>query len=190
MFNKTNKTKHNFWGDVNPEKLKESPLTATIGKQLTDIVNPVKLLDQIFSTKSAESSQPENKSRIKANETVVFSHKLTHEDRKISQETSQILSELKKQVTVLQKSEKALSNEISKVKVDQLPPQAGIYYLRYFEWLSGLIRGLTVKINQGTAWLAAFNERSKKKMGYWKKYKKHGTTFGLSQERSLATQTG
>jgi hypothetical protein len=47
-----------------------------------------------------------------------------------------------------------------------------------------------MKIEDGRAWLETFAKRKKKKLGYWKMYKKHGTTFGLSHERTIATQTG
>ena len=190
MTTKSSKTKFNFWGNENPEKLKEAPIASTVGKQLTDIVNPVKLLDQIFSSKSSESNNYPNKREttpaFRKQEFTVFSFK----DRQIKEETAQILDALKKQVSQLEKSEKALTKEISKVKVEQLPPKTGIYYLRYFEWLMGVIRAMRMKIEEGRAWLATFNQRKSKKIGYWKMYKKHGTTFGMSQERSLATQTG
>ena len=192
MFGKNKKGKFNFWGDESPEKLGQAEASPSTTKQLTDIVNPVKLLDSIFAQNPRESvkSNLEHKSPKRQNETLIFSFKTTHEDRQIKEETAQILQELKKQVTVLQKSEKALTAEIAKVKVTELPPQAGIYYLRYFEWLISVIRGIRIKVDQGRAWLAAFNQKSAKKAGYWKRYKKHGTTFGLSQERSLSTQTG
>lgn len=191
MDTKTRKNRTNVWGDENREKLNQS--SPSIAKQLTDIVNPVKLLDSIFSQKSSENSQfPdfEGHKKIRSQETLVFSYKATHEDRQLQEETAQILAELKKQVTVLEKSEKALTREISRVKVEQLPAQTGIYYLRYFEWMLGVVRGIRVKIDEGRAWLATFNTRKEKKNGYWKRYKKHGTTFGLSQERTLSTQTG
>ncbi len=100
-----------------------------------------------------------------------------------------ILAKLKEQITVLEKSEKGLVSEISKVKVEQMPAKTGIYYLRFLEWLITVVRELRMKVEDGKAWLHTFNQK-KKKVGYWKMYKKHGTTFGLSHERTLATQTG
>jgi|SRR3989344_897473 len=193
MFNKSNKNKFNFWGDDNPEKLNQAPKSASIGKQLTDIVNPVNLLDQIFSTSKSENYRTDierhKSKKISRNETL-FSYKTTDSEKELQHETVQILSELKKQITVLEKSEKAFTKEIAKIKVEQLPAKGGIYYLRFFEWLISVVRGLRVKIDEGRSWLAAFNQRKVKKIGYWKMYKKHGTTFGMSHERTLATQTG
>jgi len=54
----------------------------------------------------------------------------------------------------------------------------------------GIVKNLRQKVEEGRTWLAAFSQRKIKKMGYWKMYKKHGTTFGLSHERTVATQTG
>ena len=80
--------------------------------------------------------------------------------------------------------------QITKIKVEQLPKKSGIYHIRFFEWLLGVVKQLRMKVEEGRAWLATFTNRKKKKMGYWNMYKKHGTTFGLSHERTLSTQTG
>ena len=193
MLAKKNKTKYNFWGDENPEKLNESPKLPSSVRQLTDLINPVNLIDQIFSNPKSENialdSEKEKHRKISRTETI-FSYSRTHSERELKEETAQILSELKIQVAALEKSEKALTREISKVEVETLPPKSGIYYLRYFEWLMSIVRGLRLKIEEGRSWLAAFNQRKSKRKGYWKMYKKHGTTFGLSHERGLATQTG
>lgn len=194
MTTKNKKIKVNPWGDDHPEKLNQSGKSTSAAKQLTDLVSPSKMLDQIFGNRSAEGNYypqiEEKEAPVKKQEFLVFSNKERHEDVKIKQQTEQILETLKKQITQLQTSQKALTEEISKVKVETLPPQTGIYYLRYFEWLTGTIRGIRVKVEEGKNWLAAFNQRQKKRLGYWKKYKKYGTTFGLSHERAIATQTG
>ena len=82
------------------------------------------------------------------------------------------------------------TKEIGKIKVEQLPAKTGIYYLRFLEWMIMLVRQLRQRVEDGRAWLSTFQKRQKKRLGYWKMYKKHGTTFGLSHERTLATQTG
>lgn len=193
MFAKSTKKKFNFWGEDSHEKITDTQNpNPSILKNLTDIVNPVSLVDQIFGAKaeSKKVNSPEKISSHRKQETVVFSLKASHEDRKLQEETQSILNILKKQIDLLEKSEKALSKEISRVKVEQLPSKSGIYHLRFFEWLLVVIRGLRVKIDEGRTWLATFNQKKEKKNGYWKRYKKHGTNFGMSNERTLATQTG
>ncbi|MBI2616884.1 hypothetical protein HYW55_01970 [Candidatus Gottesmanbacteria bacterium] len=176
------RTRRNAWGDEHPEKL-TSTSTQTIGlrKQLGGLFAP----DQFF-----RPSGEEQKPVLKTSETLVFSYTHQKEDKEIYTETRVILQKLKDQITVLEKSEKSLSHELSKVKVEHLPAKTGIYYLRYLEWLLSLVRQLQIRVSEGRAWLATFSARKKKRLGYWKMYKKHGTMFGLSHERTIATQTG
>ncbi|MBI3379200.1 hypothetical protein HY029_00425 [Candidatus Gottesmanbacteria bacterium] len=181
------------WGNDNPEKLKRTP-TKSIGwgQQLKGLFNPDAIINQ-FNGESAsdEANKPQNKERkARGNEILVFSRTVKEEERKIYQETSIILQKLKEQVTVLEKSNRGLVTEMAKIKVEQAPQKNGIYYIRYLEWLLVVVRQMRIKVEEGRAWLETFTKRKSKKLGYWKMYKKHGTTFGLSQERSLSTQTG
>jgi hypothetical protein len=196
MFAKS-KTKgsHNPWGSDSPEKLKDTNENLLgFKQQVKTLVNPTGMLDMIFGTpKSTGENISANKDRKQAprtNETLIFSRVMSEKQSELHKETSIILNQLKEQVTLLERSEKAFSKEISKIKVEQMPAKTGIYYLRYFEWLITIVRQLRVKVDEGKAWLQTFNTKKCKKMGYWQKYKKHGTTFGLSNERSLSTQTG
>lgn len=183
--------KLNPWGDDNPEKLKGSaPKTVGWGQQLKGLFNP----DSFFTPTSSEANSLEKQpaqlqQKPRSNEILLFSRTVKEEERKIQQETTVILERLKEQVTILEKSNKGLVKELAKVKVEQAPQKSGIYYIRFLEWLLVVVRQMRVKVDEGRAWLETFTKR-KKKIGYWKMYKKHGTTFGLSQERTLATQTG
>lgn len=189
------KTKINPWGDINPEKDKKGdPQTLGFGQQLKGLINPTGFLDQMFGPKDTESYYPakEQKTPLQRTETLVFSRKSFEsqtQEQQLQCEIKGLLKQLKDQITILEKSEKSLTSEITKIKVEQLPNKTGIYYLRFFEWLITIVRQLRVKVEEDRAWLETFTRR-KKKMGYWKMYKKHGTTFGLSHERTLATQTG
>lgn len=183
----------NSWGDDHPEKLQQSSHN-TIGarQQLKGLINPGSLLDQMFAGKSPETPWNKRKSErsVPREERTVFSYHERREDQYVRQETRILIEKLKEQVTLLEKSEKALTSQIAKIKVEQLPQKSGIYYLIFFEWLIGVVKQLRMKVEEGRTWLAAFTSRKKKKIGYWNMYKKHGTTFGLSNERTLSTQTG
>jgi hypothetical protein len=196
MFSKS-KSKHgnNPWGDSSPEKFKDSNDNLLDYKQqLKGLVNPGNMLDMVFGNNKGsgetQHTSPEKKQVKRANETLVFSRSMRESEATLNKETSIILNQLKEQVTILEKSEKAFSAEIRKIKVEQVPAKAGIYYLRYFEWLISIVRQLRMRVEEGKAWLQTFNTRKSKKQGFWQKYKKHGTSFGLSQERTLATQSG
>lgn len=193
----------NPWGDDHPEKLRDggSDWQEQIkgifnpADQLKGLVDPANFIDQLFGTSHSQESAPApqapEKPRIKANETVVFSREKDSTQRELEQQTQMVLDKLKQQATILEKKQKALTGAIAKVKVEQMPrDKQGIYTLRFLEWLVGQVNGMLIKVDQGAAWLAEFSNKQKKKMGYWAKNKKHGTSFSLSNERTLATQTG
>lgn len=182
----------NPWGDDRKEKLNESPQqTIGWGQQLKGLFNPDSFFQQSSGEiKPSKSFQPSTKEKYTRNkEVLVFSRTVKEHEQKIYQETNMVLQRLKEQVTILEKSNKGLVGEMSKVKVEQTPKKSGIYYIRFLEWLLLVVRQMRMKVEDGRKWLATFTQK-KKKLGYWKMYKKHGTTFGLSQERSLASQTG
>ncbi len=183
--------KINPWGDDNKEKLNESPQqTIGWGQQLKGLFNPDSFFAQSGEIKPSKAfHQPSKEKSSKSNEILVFSRTVKEHEQKIYQETNMVLQRLKEQVTILEKSNKGLVAEMSKVKVQQIPEKSGIYYIRFLEWLLTVVHQMRMKVEDGRTWLVSFTQK-KKKMGYWKMYKKHGTTFGLSQERSLASQTG
>lgn len=197
MFAKgTSTIRNNPWGDDHPEKLKGSSPSKTIGfsQSVKGLLDPDNMFSQLFNENKKkqeyQSNTPKEKAVSGKNETLIFSRSKHHEEDDIHRESAVILQKLKQQITILERSEKALVNEVSKIKVEQLPPKTGIYYIHFLEWMLATVKQLRMKVEDGRAWLETFSKRKKKKLGYWKMYKKHGTTFGLSHERTLATQTG
>lgn len=86
------------------------------------------------------------------------------------------------------KSLRNLESETQKA-IAEVPVHPGVYHLNFFERLRSILKILRQQIEDSRTWLALFTER-KKKIGYWGLYKKHGTKFGLSSERTIATQAG
>lgn len=192
----SNKTKVNPWGVENPEKIRNNPnLDQT--RKLASVFSPTGLLDQIFGRPDSTNVSPEkpvSKDSFphKRKETLIFTYERRNSEMTVSsdnEEIRQIVRELKKHVYLLEKSEAGLVAEITKISVEQLPQKPGVYYLRFFEWLISMVKQLRSKVEEGRTWLQAMTSK-KKKMGYWKMYKKHGTSFGLSNERTMATQSG
>jgi len=109
----------------------------------------------------------------------------TNSEMEIQQKIQEILRELK----LLAKSIEKVNKEAAKITVEQIPQDSGVYHLNFFEWVLRMIKTAKAKVSESALWLETFNCRKKQK-GYWAMFKKHGTTFGLSSERSLATQTG
>ncbi|MBI1869466.1 hypothetical protein HYS11_00670 [Candidatus Gottesmanbacteria bacterium] len=82
--------------------------------------------------------------------------------------------------SVMQEAEKAIAMETA------VP---GTYHVSFFERLRRIIGMFRKQIAESRTWLS-LSQSKKKQRGYWKMYKKHGTTFGLSHERVIATQAG
>lgn len=103
---------------------------------------------------------------------------------KLKQQIAAIRDELK----ALMASLKSLHQEVA-TAVEQAPVDPGVYHLNFFEQLRTMLKVLRQQIEDSRAWLTLWTSR-KKKMGYWAMFKKHGTSFGLSSERVIATSAG
>lgn len=106
----------------------------------------------------------------------------------IEAETKRQLDAIRAELKALIVSLKNLHNEVA-TAVNQEVVHPGVYHLNFYEQLRTFIKVLREQVEDSRTWLASFSTR-KKKMGYWGMFKKHGTTFGLSNERSLATSAG
>jgi len=104
-------------------------------------------------------------------------------------ETKQKLDAIRQELQALSKSIRGLQQEIQ-TAVMEMPVDPGIYHLNFFEQLKMLLKGIRERVDDSRVWLNAWNANVKKKRGYWGMYKKHGTSFGLSSERTIATQAG
>jgi hypothetical protein len=107
------------------------------------------------------------------------------QNRELEQKVTEIIIELKK----LAKSSKELEVTFKEVTVEKLPANPGKYHLNFFEWMLMTIQSARLKIEDSANWAKLFSGK-KAKREYWGLFKKHGTSFGLSGERVVATQTG
>ena len=98
------------------------------------------------------------------------------------------IESVRQELKALAASIKSLNADVQKAIIEP-PVMPGIYHVNFFEQLKSFIRLLREQIDDSRTWLSLQNNR-KKKQGYWGMFKKHGTSFGLSNERTLATQAG
>lgn len=105
--------------------------------------------------------------------------------REIQVKIQEAMIELRRLV----QTSKDLEAQIKHVSVTEAPVDPGKYHLNFFEWLVSTIREARLRIEDSASWLSTFQSKKSKKQ-YWNMFKKHGTTFGLSNERVVATQTG
>jgi hypothetical protein len=110
---------------------------------------------------------------------------LQKENQQTQAEIRHVLEELKLLATTV----KSFEHEVAKVTLEAPPKNAGVYHKHFFEWLISMIRNMRKKVCESRNWLAVFNQK-KRKRGYWYMFKKHGTSFALSDERGIATATG
>ncbi len=110
----------------------------------------------------------------------------SREAREMEQTIQNIKAEL---LHLVSSSNVVLQAEFAQVAVEQAPVNPGKYHLGFFEWILELIKQTRMKVEDSGAWIAAVSSKKGKK-GYWNMFKKHGTSFGLSNERTVATQTG
>jgi len=104
------------------------------------------------------------------------------------QEVKKKIEAIRVELKALSQSIRSLRQEISKT-IMEVPVDPGIYHLNFFDHLRNYLVAMKQEVDDSRIWLMAFNNRKAKK-GYWGQFKKHGTSFGLSSERSIATSAG
>ncbi|MFH1840846.1 MAG: DUF5660 family protein [Candidatus Shapirobacteria bacterium] len=109
----------------------------------------------------------------------------TKQEQEVKLQVKAILSELKQ----IAASTKDLTKEIT-FAAAQTPVEAGVYHLNFFEKLRLALIELKKRVEESATWLAAFNQKSKKRNYYWNQFKKSGTKFTLSADRYMSTQVG
>lgn len=107
------------------------------------------------------------------------------EEYALQQQVEQIMAELERIIA----SSKELEAQFKEVAVVQAPKKAGKYHLTFMEWVLATVQTARMRIEDSASWLAVFKSKKGKKQ-YWSMFEEHGTTFGLSNERVVATQTG
>lgn len=109
----------------------------------------------------------------------------TRTEMQVRQAVDQIRMEIQKLI----KTSKLVERTVKDATADQAPVKPGRYHLNFFEFVLGIIKDATRKLEDTVSYGAVFSSK-KQQSKYWSSYKKQGTTFGLSGERTTATQTG
>lgn len=120
-------------------------------------------------------------SGLRRQERLVYSK----EQQEVKLQIKAIQDELKK----LANSTQGLAREVE-IAAKQAPVEPGVYHLTFFEKLRQIIIQFRQKIEDSRTWLAAFNQRAKRRSYYWFHFKKSGTKFSLSPERYMSTSAG
>jgi len=111
-------------------------------------------------------------------------NKLKQNEAQMAQKIEEIRFELRALIKAIKNVDKSVESAASQNIVDP-----GQYHLDFLDRLKTVLKVMRQNLNHSSTWLNALKSR-KKERSYWKMYKKKGTSFGLSNERSVSTQVG
>lgn len=118
---------------------------------------------------------------------------LHYAEKSNNRETSVIQNQVQQIVIELQRlvdsSSDIIKAEFGDITMTQAPAEVGNYHVNFFEWMLNVIQNARMKVEDSGAWLATMQGK-KGKRNYWSMFKKHGTSFAMSNERQVATQSG
>ena len=122
-----------------------------------------------------------------------FKNEIIHASEKASKtemhEMKRNVEQIKAELSKLVASSEMLKLQFAEIGVEQTSQNVGTYHLNLFEWMLSVIRSAREKVEDSNAWLGTVKGKGGKK-DYWGMFKKHGTSFGLSGERAVATSVG
>lgn len=123
-----------------------------------------------------------------------YVQEIVHAERKVEvreqHQTKVRMQEIIIEIKKLTSSSKELAIQFKDVeKMEHIPQGAGKYHTNFVEWVLSMIRSAREKVDNTLSWTTALHSKKKQKQ-YWNLFKKHGTSFGLSGERTVATQVG
>ena len=139
---------------------------------------------EAFLTQRENRIRQQERSRmesIRHEEQVIFSREKQQVKAQIETLQVEIKALAKDQVGLMVEAEKAAFEAVV---------NPGVYHQNFFERLLALIKLARKKISESRTWLQLQNHRNQKRQGYWAGVKKSGTSFMLSGERTVATQSG
>jgi hypothetical protein len=185
--------------DNNNADPSEKPAHAPAHEKTADAHNHIEIFNFLTHQKSAsENSHASSEKKTQRSEAAMdyhgqFRNEIVRNREKVSrsehQEMQQNIQQIKVELSKLVASSQILKLEFAEVSVEQTAPNIGQYHLNFFEWMLTVIRAAREKVEDSNAWLGTVKGKGAKR-DYWSMFKTHGTTFGLSGERSVATQVG
>ncbi len=107
------------------------------------------------------------------------------DSREIQVKIQEILIEIKQ----LAKSTKEVQAQAEVISVEQTTQNKGVYHVSFLEQMLGFLRDARMNVEDSLAWFKALRSKKAQRQ-YGVMAKKGGTSFTLSTERVVSTQTG
>lgn len=105
-------------------------------------------------------------------------------ERQVAREMEELRMELESLKNVV----KEVDFQVEKAIIE-IPAKPGVYHLRFLQRIKRILKLIGEQLADSRSWLT-LSRTKKRQKGYWSMYKKKGTSFGLSGERVVSTQTG
>lgn len=180
----------NLWKDLLVGSAKTAPEQLVFGGE--DLHE-----GQAVALSKKHDAQPAKQNEVKPQVTMehmnYFRTTVENADRagetKVEVEIKQQVDQIRMEIKRLIATSKVVEMTVKDATADVAPVKPGKYHINFFEFVLNVIRDATRKLEDSVSYGALFTSK-KQQSKYWNSYKKHGTSFGLSGERSTATQTG
>lgn len=111
---------------------------------------------------------------------------LKQQESQVAQKINEIRMELKQLLAEIKAAN--ISTGLDQA-VDSNVVDPDTYHINFFDRIKTMLQNVLKQIRESRSWMST-QKSKKKQMGYWSQYKKKGTSFGLSHERTVATQVG
>lgn len=147
---------------------------------------------QAISLKKKAQEKKEEKT-ITTSEHMEYFRSVNNADRipetRMESEMRNSVDQIRMEIKKLIQTSKIVEKTVKDATADKAPVKPGKYHISFFEFVLSVVRDATRKLEDSASYGAIFTSK-KQQSKYWSSYKKQGTTFGLSGERTVATQTG
>ncbi len=150
-------------------------------------------IDIFNASKQTQTHEEESKPEMRIEAAINYHGEIVRgSERSLKQMNNEVnrkVDEILKELKDLVASSKELEVEFAEVAITLDETQKGTYHVNFFEWMLIVIKQARQNVEDSGNWLNALKSKKGAK-SYWNMFKKHGTTFGLSGERAVATQVG
>lgn len=122
---------------------------------------------------------------VHSSEKEVFNRQKSQDQADIQKLKQELQVEIKK----LEAQTAELTTEVKSMTVESQKTQPGDYYKNFLIWILHTLRDMRQRVNESRLWLNASTQK-KQQRNYWSMFKKHGTSFAMSEERAIASANG
>ena len=140
--------------------------------------------------RAEEAKKQENDRRFKE---IMMAKQHEDEDRQRflnkQKEVEKQIESLRDAILKIAKSTQNFSSEVEKAAFEA-PVNPGKYHLGFFETLKRSLEIIKKRLDDSASWMQEFNKRKDRVPFFWAQFKKSGTKYMLSSERSVQMAPG